>query len=201
MGHLAATLTIEHHAHKRFPERLAFTLYNPIRRIREPPERLISRLEIGSNDVVVDFGCGPGFFLIPLARVAGKAIGVDALPSMLERAARNAEKNGVAVQLLRSDGVSVGLESQSVDLILLNHVFHEVGEKPRVLREFHRILKHSGRLVIVERTREPEGRLHFMGPPIIDENEIVREVERSGFRFAGTIELDGDSIVISRRVE
>jgi ubiquinone/menaquinone biosynthesis C-methylase UbiE len=194
-------LTLENHTHKRFPERLAFMLYNPIRRIREPPERLISRLDIGSRDVVVDFGCGPGYFLIPLAKVASKAIGVDVSPSMLEKAGRNAKKKGVTVQLLQTDGITVDLESQSVDLILLNHVFHEVEEKARVLGEFHRTLKHSGRLVIVERTREPDGRLRFMGPPTVDESMVIREVQQSGFRHARTIQLDNDSIMISHRVD
>jgi ubiquinone/menaquinone biosynthesis C-methylase UbiE len=137
-------------------------LYNPVRRMREPPERLISRLDISSRDVVVDFGCGPGYFLMPLAMVARKAIGVDVSPSMLKKAAWNAKKKGVNVQLLASNGIAVGLEDQSVDLILLNHVFHEVEAKPRVMDEFHRILKHSGRLVIVERTRETGSRLHLM---------------------------------------
>jgi SAM-dependent methyltransferase len=194
-------LTLENHAHKRFPERLAFMLYNPIRRMREPPERLISRLDISSSDVVVDFGCGPGYFLIPLAKVASKAVGVDVSPSMLEKADQNAKKKGVTVQLLHSDGISVDLESQSVDLILLNHVFHEVEEKAKVLGEFHRTLKRSGRLVIVERTREPEGHLHFMGPPTVDEKEIVRGVQQSGFRFSGTIDLDSDSIMILHKVD
>jgi ubiquinone/menaquinone biosynthesis C-methylase UbiE len=193
-------MTLEHHAHKRFPERLAFMLYNPIRKIREPPERLISKLDIDSNDVVVDFGCGPGYFLIPLAKVAGRAVGVDVSPNMLEKAARNAKKKGVAVQLLKSDGITLGLDDQSVDLILLNHVFHEVEEKPKVMAEFHRTLKHSGRLVIVEKTREPSGRLHFMGPPIVDEKELVSEIQQSGFRFAEAIKLDSDSIMISHRV-
>ena len=65
------------YAHKRFPERLAFTLNNPIRRRLSPPSQLILKLNIGPSDVIVDFGCGPEFFLIPLARIAGKAIGID----------------------------------------------------------------------------------------------------------------------------
>jgi ubiquinone/menaquinone biosynthesis C-methylase UbiE len=194
-------LTLEHHAHKRFPERLTFMLYNPIRRFREPPERLISKLDIDSNDVVMDFGCGPGYFLIPLAKVADRAVGVDVSPSMLEKAARNARKRGVSVQLLQSDGISIGLQNQSVDLILLNHVFHEVEEKTRVLAEFHRTLNHVGRLVIVERTHEPSGHLHFIGPPTVDESEIVREIQQSGFRFAETMRLANDSIMISHRVD
>ncbi|MGA3407062.1 MAG: hypothetical protein ABSD49_15135, partial [Candidatus Bathyarchaeia archaeon] len=63
------------HMHKRFPERLSFLLYNPIRRRLNPPTRLISRLGVGDKDTVIDFGCGPGFYTIPLARIAARTIG------------------------------------------------------------------------------------------------------------------------------
>jgi hypothetical protein len=54
---------------RKIPERLAFTLDNPIRRVLDPPERLIGKLSINADDPVVDFGCGPGYFLIPLAHL------------------------------------------------------------------------------------------------------------------------------------
>lgn len=44
------------------------------------------------------------------------------------------------------------LKAESIDLLLMVDVFHEIGNK-QVLREFSRVLKVSGRLVIVERTR------------------------------------------------
>ena len=176
-------------------------LDNPIRRFRYPPERLISKLGVGSNDVVMDFGCGPGFFLIPLAKVAGRAIGVDVSPRMLEKAAQHAKKKGVTIELLQSDGTGIQLEDSSVDLILLNHVFHEVEDKPRVLGEFQRILKASGRLAIVERTRGSGMPWRIMGPPIVDERELTRETQQTGLGFAQTIEYGNDSIVIAQKVD
>lgn len=194
-------MTAQHHAHRRFPESLTFMLDNPIRRLRNPPERLISKLGVGSNDVVIDFGCGPGFFLIPLAKVAERAIGIDVSPRMLEKAAQLAKKRGVAVELLQSDGNEIELEDDSVDLILLNHVFHEVEDKPRVLVEFQRILKASGRLAIVERTRGSGMPWRIMSPPVVDERELTRETQQTGLRFAQKIEYGNDSIVIAQKVE
>jgi ubiquinone/menaquinone biosynthesis C-methylase UbiE len=176
-------------------------LDNPIRRFRYPPERLILKLGVGSNDVVVDFGCGPGFFLIPLANVAGRAIGVDVSPRMLEKAAQHAKKKGVTIELLQSDGTGIQLEDSSVDLILLNHVFHELEDKPRVLGEFHRVLKPSGRLAIVEKTRGSSKPWRIMGPPIVDQTELNREIQQTGLRFAQTIEHGNDSIVIGQKVD
>lgn len=192
-------MTDQTHAHKRFPEWLGFILNNPVRRALNPPERLISMLAIQSNDVVVDFGCGPGFYSIPMARVAGKLIAVDVSPKMLERTSKHAAKSNVTIQTLQTDGIKIGLEDESVNLILLTHVFHEVEGKALVLGEVRRILKPSGRLAIVERTR-PGGMLSGkMGPPVINQKELVKELMESGFTFTETIPMGRDSIVISRK--
>jgi ubiquinone/menaquinone biosynthesis C-methylase UbiE len=51
---------------------------------------------------------------------------------------------------LQSDGKNIKVEDGSLDLILLVTVYHEVGESRTVLAEFRRILKPTGKLVIVE---------------------------------------------------
>ncbi len=194
-------MSTQHHGHhKRFPEKQAFMLDSPIRRFFSPPERLISKINIGSNDVVVDFGCGPGFFSIPLAKVARRTIGVDISPRMLERAARHAKKEGVTIEFLQSDGTEIRLENGVADLVLLNHVFHEIEDKPTVLGEFHRILKSSGRVAIVERTHETGILWRNLGPPVIDEKELVSGIQHGGFKFAGTVPYGNSSIVFAQKV-
>jgi len=149
--------------------------------------------------VIVDFGCGPGFFTIPLARVAAKTIAVDVSSRMLEKAASHAKKSGVTVEFLRSDGTEVKLEDESVDVILLAHVFHEIDHKPRVLSEFRRIMRPSGRLMIVERTRGSRLLSGRLGPPVIDQTEVVREIEQVGFTLAQTIAYGSHSIMVGRK--
>jgi ubiquinone/menaquinone biosynthesis C-methylase UbiE len=188
----------DHHVHRRFPERLAFTLNNRIRRLLEPPDRLILKLGLRASDVVVDFGCGPGFYTIPIAKVAARTIAVDVSSGMLERTASNAKKNNVAVDLLMTDGTAIKLGDESADLIFLNHVFHEIADRPKVIGEFLRIMKRSGRLAIVERTRG--GIFAWMpGPPIIDQTEVTREFERAGFKLAQTISHGNDSIIVGKK--
>ena len=187
----------DHHVHKRFPERLAFVLDNRVRRFLEPPDRLISKLDLSASDVVVDFGCGPGFYTIPIAKLVARTIAVDISPQMLKKTGSNAMKNGVTVELLTTDGTSIKLEDQSVDLIFLNHVFHEVVDKRKVLSEFLRILKRSGRLVIVERTRGGFFSRR-VGPPIVDKIEIAQDLKRYGFSTIHTITCGNDSIVVGR---
>lgn len=118
---------------------------------------------------------------------------------MLEKTASNARKNGVTVELVRSDGTDIKLADESVDVVFLHHVFHEIEYKPRVLREFLRIIKPSGRLTIIERTRG--GRLFGgkLGPPIIDQTEVTQEIQQAGFTLAQTIKDGNDSIIVGQK--
>lgn len=52
-------------------------------------------------DIALDFGCGVGRLLFPLARRSRIAIGVDVAPSMLEECGRNAEKFEIGNVILR----------------------------------------------------------------------------------------------------
>ena len=187
-----------HQTHKRFPEGLAFTLNNPIRRFLEPPDQLIAKLGLKASDVVMDFGCGPGFYTISIARTVTKTIAVDVSSRMLERTASKAKKNNVTVDLLMTDGTAVNLGDGIVDLILLHHVFHEIPDRPKALGEFLRIMKRSGRLAIVERIR---GGLFawIPGPPIIDQTEVARELVRAGFTLVPAIAHGNDSIIFGKK--
>ena len=174
---------------------------NPIRRRLLPPEKLVAKLGIESKDFVVDFGCRPGFITIPLAKVAGKAIGVDVSPRMLERADHYARRAHVSVELLESDGSELKLTDKSMDLILLNHVFHEVENKRGTLREFIRVLKPSGRVAIVEKTRGGGIFSSKFGPPIIREEEVTQELGDAGFNDVHAIPYGKDSIIIGTKAD
>ena len=82
-----------------------------------------------------------------------------------------------------------------MDLILLNHVFHEVEGRRATLGEFSRVLRPAGRIAIVERTRS--GRFfEGFGPPTMDAKEVTDELANSGFKLASVIAHGRDSIII-----
>jgi SAM-dependent methyltransferase len=119
---------------------------------------------------------------------------------MLNKVASNARKNDVTVETLVTDGKEIKLSDGTVDLILLTHVFHEVADRQKVLGEFLRIAKRSGRLAIVERTRG--GAFGWAGgPPIIDQSEVIQELERAGFALDQVVSHGNDSIVIGKKAQ
>jgi ubiquinone/menaquinone biosynthesis C-methylase UbiE len=158
----------------------AFFLDNSIRRLIQPPSELIEKLAINPNDVVLDFGCGPGYYTIELAKKAKRVVAVDLSSEMLKKARNKAEKAGVKnIQFLQSNGITIQLDASSVDLILLVTVYHEVGESEIVLKEFDRILKREGKLIIVEVIKKGI----FPGAPVQNPEVLKAEIEAGNFKL------------------
>lgn len=59
------------------------------------PEKLLNRIELDSNDSVLDIGCGNGVITIPLAQKATKVTAMDISSKMLEILKKNAKNSGL----------------------------------------------------------------------------------------------------------
>lgn len=177
------------------PAWLSFTLNSPFRKWFDPPSRILDRLAVKAEDVVVDFGCGSGYYTVPLAKMAKRVIAIDSQNEMLEKASRYAAKNGVKVEFYQSDGKSVPVSDSVADLIFLRRVFHELDDKQAVLKELTRLLKRKGRLVIMEKTKG----LTPVGPPRVAVSEIADAIKNAGLEVSGKIELGNETVVIGKR--
>jgi SAM-dependent methyltransferase len=112
----------------------------------------VHELALQPGEQVLDLGSGAGFDVFIAARrvgAAGRVIGVDMTPEMLERARRNAQKGGYAnVEFREGRLEALPVESGSVDAVTSNCVINLVPDKAAVFREVARVLKPRGRLVI-----------------------------------------------------
>jgi ubiquinone/menaquinone biosynthesis C-methylase UbiE len=166
-------------AHERFSASRAYELNNPFRRLFDrSPQRFIRLLGIEPDWSVVDFGCGPGFYTIPFAKVAQRVVAVDVQPEMLKKAATYAKKAGVKVEFVESDGTRIPLPNDSFDLVFLHLVYHEIPDKKTALSEFWRLLKSGGKVAIREKT---ENTTFPIGPPVIPVELIQSGLENAGF--------------------
>ena len=105
-----------------------------------------------AGEVVVDLGSGGGLDVFLAARKvgpAGKAIGIDMTPQMIERARRNARQANLAnVEFHQSTIDRIPLADASADCIISNCVINLALDKNAVFREMHRVLKPGGRVAV-----------------------------------------------------
>lgn len=123
-------------------------------RVRRSVRELVR--EAGGG-VVLEVGCGTGAVLADLARdnQAGRTIGVDLAPGMIAGARRRIERAGLeGTEVQSGDACRLELEDASVDALASSYVLDILPPEGilAALREFGRVLRPGGRLVLVNVT-------------------------------------------------
>ena len=98
----------------------------------------------------LDVGCGTGFLALLLAELGHRVVGVDAADEMLDLARAKAEAAGLAIDLRRSDADGLPFAEASFDLVVERHVLWTLPDPVASLREWARVLRPGGRVVLIE---------------------------------------------------
>ncbi len=103
---------------------------------------------------VLDFGCGPGFCTLDLARMvgpSGRVIATDLQEGMLQklRAKLRGNEFEARITLHQCQPNGVGL-MQLVDFVLALYVLHELPDQRAFFAEVQTILRPQGQLLVVE---------------------------------------------------
>ncbi len=113
------------------------------------------------GEAVLDIGSGGGIDTILAARrvgSGGKALGLDILEEMCERARRHAAEAGVEgwTEFLQGEMEDIPLPDESVDIAISNGVLNLSARKSRALAEIFRVLRRGGRICMADLTVEGE---------------------------------------------
>jgi SAM-dependent methyltransferase len=102
--------------------------------------------EVAGLDVL-DAGCGEGYLSRHLARRGARPRGVDASVTLAEAARAQARAEGMSIEYFAADVAATPLPSESVDLVVANHLLNDLEDPAPAITEFARVLRPDGRLV------------------------------------------------------
>lgn len=112
-----------------------------------PRIKVIREIGLKPGFQVLDYGCGPGGYILPVAEMVGelgKVYALDINPlaiQMVQNLAVNKHLKNVIT--IYSDCIT-GLPDNSIDVALLYDTFHDLENPDDVLNEIHRVLKPDG---------------------------------------------------------
>jgi len=188
---------------RRFDPDNQGTLLNAQRWERWAPPRLLARLDLQAGQTVLDLGCGPGFWTLPLAEIVGPqgtVWALDVSQEMLDALA--ARHPPPQVRLLRSELPTIDLldaadgRNRGVDWVWAAFVFHEVEPPERLVAEIRRVTRPGGGVAVLDWRPDATGnngppRSHRLSPAQIGEYLLA-----AGFQVAVHIWQDEDAYLV-----
>jgi len=122
------------------------------------PVKIIESLGVIQKGMkVADFGCGHGYFTIPLAKKvgeSGKIYAIDVVPETLEAVNSRMKTEGIKnIEIKRGNLEKNGgscLEEESCDIVFIANLLFQAEEDEKIVQEAKRILKPSGRVIFIE---------------------------------------------------
>lgn len=157
------------------------------------PEEVLRSAGIRAGWKVVDFGCGPGYYLVPAARFVGKqgrVVGIDILAAAVDQARKRVQSAAVETwtDVFRLDltrPAASGLPDDWADLVLMSSVLSQSAPVP-IVREAARVVKPSdGRVVVIEWDQVATP----LGPPPeqrVDETVVLAAAKQAGLTLLST---------------
>lgn len=158
------------------------------------PEAVIEEWDVRPGEKIADFGCGPGFFSIPLGQRVGPSGRVYALDIREEALEATRSK----VKLFHLYGVETaranleapngsGLKNESVDKVVISNILFQAENKGAVVAEAFRILRAGGTVAVIEWSD-----LKNTGGPSLEErvgeDEAKKLFESANFSFVKSFE-------------
>jgi len=133
-----------------------------VRDLIRRPLKILQEAGIRDGMAVLDFGCGPGSFSLAAARLVGRegrvyALDIHPLPiRSLQRAAAKRDINNIQTMLA---GSIAEIPSESIDVILLYDILHDISDPAPAFAEMCRVLKPEGALSVSDHHLQDEALL------------------------------------------
>ncbi len=152
------------------------------------PARNVTALGIGMGMKVADFGAGSGAYVFAMAEMlsgSGSVYAVDIQKDLLRRITNEARRRDLTnVEILWGDlemPRGSKLNDEALELVLISNLLFQIKDKKAVVAEATRVLRHGGRLAIIDWSESFGG----MGP--VKEDIVTKEEAYALARAAGLV--------------
>jgi len=153
---------------------LLISFFENFRKISEHPLDRLTEIGLKEGMTFADIGCTLGFYSFAASRIVGDkgvVYALDINPDFIAYVEEKAKRKGIKnIKAIVADAQEITLSSESVDIVFLHLVLHDIKDKTVALKEFYRILKENGKLVIDEEN-------------VMSLAVIRKLAEDSGFKF------------------
>lgn len=111
-------------------------------------------LNLRGDEVIVDSGCGSGFYSLALGEKLedGKVISVDISDEMLNRLRRQVKKKRLndSIEIRQGDSTDLPVADNTADIGIIVAVWHHLEDPKKANQELLRVIKPSGRIVAID---------------------------------------------------
>ncbi len=140
---------------RTFPVGDAHRLDDPERLNFLPPLEVVRSLDLRPGTALADIGAGTGYFTLPIASVlgaTGRVYAVDFQTGMLDFLGKKLLEPGAPGNIVPVHGSAshTTLPPACVDTVFMSNVWHELDDHAGILKEIARIVRHPGRLALLD---------------------------------------------------
>lgn len=135
---------------------IGYILLNPFRKLFENPEKMLGPF-VREGMVILEPGCGMGYFTLPLARMvgpAGRVIAIDIQEKMISALRKRAKKadllNRMDLRVIKPGNMDLIDLNGTIDLVIAIHMVHEIPDQNLFFEEMVKVLKPGGKLFMAE---------------------------------------------------
>jgi len=103
---------------------------------------------------ILDVGCGTGAMGLLFAEMGYHVTGVDLSEAMMENARKKAAEQNLSIKLGNGDAEHLPFSDGSFDVVVNRHLLGSLPHPDIALKDWHRVLKNGGTVLIVYGTSE-----------------------------------------------